>query len=128
MLILVVRFLILLAIIYGIYQLFNYLLRPKRKLEIAHEQKKYFLLDELNNVKKNFFLTYKGVMFEGEKYLGTTEQSFEVISVFLRPLDISKLKGLSRDDFYFIESKIATHYPSAKIEWDSPIKDLLKKI
>lgn len=125
MFVLLIRLLIFALIFYIIYGIIKYLLSPKRKLELAHDQKKYFLYDDPKNVRKNFLLTYKGVLFEGEKYLGTTKQSFEVVSIFVWVKDDSKLQGLSRDDFKFIESKLKAYYPNAKIDWKSPIKEFL---
>src|SRR5690606_41891769 len=84
----IVRIAIFAAIIFLIYSAIRYLLHPKRKLELAHEQKKFYFLDEPNNVRKNFLLTYKGVLFEGEKYLGTTEDAFDVVSVFVFPRNV----------------------------------------
>ena len=73
----------------------KFILNPKRKLELAHEQKRYYYLDDPNNVRKNFLLTYKGVLFEGEKYLGTTEDSFDVISIFIWPHTCISLERIS---------------------------------
>lgn len=103
------------------------MLSPKRKLELAHEQKKYYFLDNQENVRKNFLLTYKGVLFEGEKYLGTTEHAFEVVSIFIWPRNTASLKGMVRDDFLFIERKILEYYPNAKIDWKSPVKEFMLK-
>ncbi len=98
-----------------------------RKLELAHEQKRYYFLDDQKNARKNFHLTYNGVLFEGEKYLGTTSNAFEVVSVFVWPKNIASLQGMVRDDFLFIEQKIMDSYPNAKIDWKSPIKEFLAK-
>ncbi|MFJ7744324.1 sigma-w pathway protein ysdB [Peribacillus sp. NPDC097295] len=123
--VLILRLFLLTLIIFFIYTTIKYLLNPKRKLELAHEQKKYFLLDDTSNIRKNFLLTYNGVMFEGEKYLGTTERSFEVISIFIWPKKTSALKGLKRDDFLKIERAIKKQYPDAMIDWKSPVKEFL---
>lgn len=123
--VLILRLFLLALIIFLIYTTIKYLLNPKRKLELAHEQKKYFLLDDTSNIRKNFLLTYNGVMFEGEKYLGTTERSFEVISIFIWPKKTSALKGLKRDDFLKIERSIKKQYPDAMIDWKSPVKEFL---
>ena len=100
---------------------------PKRKLELAYEQKKFYFLDDPKNIRKNFLLTYKGVLFEGEKYLGTTERAFDVISIFVWTKSPAELKGLTYDDFNIIERKIKSVYPNAKIDWKSPIKEFLTK-
>lgn len=125
--VLILRLFLLALIIFLIYTTIKYLFNPKRKLELAHEQKKYFLLDDTSNIRKNFLLTYNGVMFEGEKYLGTTERSFEVISIFIWPKKTSALKGLKRDDFLKIERSIKKQYPDAMIDWKSPVKEFLNE-
>ena len=84
------------------------------------------MLDKKENIRKNFLLTYKGVLFEGEKYLGTTDKAFEVISIFIFPKNTSKLQGLEKRDFEFIEKEVRRAYPNAIIDWKSPIKEFLK--
>lgn len=126
MFVILFRFFIIAAIIALIYTFTKYLLNPKRKLELAQEKGSFFLMDDKNNVRKNLFLTHKGVLFEGEKYLGTTERAFEVVSITLWPHQPDKLQGLNRDDFYFIEKELFIHYPDAKVDWKSPIKEFLK--
>lgn len=121
------RFLLFALIIFLIYTAVKYILNPKRKLELAHEQKRYYFLDDPNNVRKNFLITYKSVLFEGEKYLGTTADAFEIISIFVWPRNTNSLNGLVRDDFLFIERKIQSAYPNAKIDWKSPIKEFMQK-
>lgn len=125
--ILLLRLIILLVFILLIYSSVKYLFHPKRKLELAHEQKRFYFLDDADNVHRNFLLTYKGVLFEGEKYLGAAQSSFEVVSIFIWPRKPSALKGLIIEDFRFIEDKVREHYPSAKIDWKSPIKELMQK-
>jgi len=120
------RILLLALIVFIIYQAFKYLFHPKRKLELAHEQKKFYFLDDPENVRKNFLLTYKGVLFEGEKYLGTTPDSFDVVSIFILPKNKAALKGMKKEDFLFIEQEIRKHYPKAAIDWKSPIKEFLQ--
>lgn len=66
-------------------------------------------------------------MFEGEKYLGTTDRSFEVVSIFVWPHNPDDLKGLSYEDFKFIENEIKLRYPESDIDWKSPIKELMSK-
>jgi cbb3-type cytochrome oxidase subunit 3 len=121
------RFLLFTLILFLFYYLIKYIFNPKRKLELAQDQKRYYFLDDANNVRKNFLLTYKGVLFEGEKYLGTTTNSFEVVSIFIFPRNIASLKGLSREDFSLIEERVRELYPNAKIDWKSPIKELLNQ-
>ncbi|GLB58448.1 sigma-w pathway protein ysdB [Cytobacillus sp. NCCP-133] len=121
------RMLLFALILFLIYTAVKYLLNSKRKLELAHEQKRYYFWDDPENVRKNFLITYKGVLFEGEKYLGTTDNAFEVVSIFIWPRSTAALKGMVREDFLFIERKISEAYPNAKVDWKSPVKEFLHK-
>ncbi|RSK28106.1 sigma-w pathway protein ysdB [Bacillus sp. HMF5848] len=127
MIAILIRLIFFALLVFVIYRVINYILSPKRKLELAHEQKRFFFLDDKQNVRKNFLLTYKGVLFEGEKYLGTTPNAFEVISIFIWPKTSTQLKGLTRDDFNFIEYEVSQSYPNAKIDWKSPVREFLEK-
>lgn len=125
MIVLIFRLLILIATVFLIYRLFSYVINPKRKLELAYEKKDFYFHDDPNNIRKNFLLTYKGVLFEGEKYLGTTDRSFEVVSIFIWAKNPANLKGLDIHDFMIIQENVLEHYPDAKIDWKSPIKEFL---
>ncbi|MED4453264.1 sigma-w pathway protein ysdB [Metabacillus fastidiosus] len=127
MIVVFIRIVLIALFFFLIYSLFKYLFNPKRKLELAHEQKEFYLLDDKENVRKNFTLTYRGVLFEGEKYLGTTSQSFEVVSIFIWPKMENKLNGFSIFDFNYIQDRLKLEYPYAKIEWKSPVKEFLLK-
>ncbi|WP_277585483.1 sigma-w pathway protein ysdB [Psychrobacillus antarcticus] len=120
------RLLILALIIYVFYKILRYLFDPKRKLDEAYEKEQYYYYDEVKNVRKNFFITYKGALFEGEKYLGTTDKSFEVVSIFIWTKDPAKLQGLSKEDLRFLQNEIKMNYPDAKINWKSPIEQLMQ--
>ncbi|RXI98500.1 sigma-w pathway protein ysdB [Anaerobacillus alkaliphilus] len=121
------RILLLIAVFILAYSAIKYLVNPKRKLELAHEKKQFYFLDDKQNVRKNFLITYRGVIFEGEKYLGTTDSAFEVVNVQVWANNTDKLQGLNKEDFYFIEKEILLSYPNSQITWKSPIKDLLLK-
>lgn len=127
MIVIFLRLLLLALVVFILYSLAKYVLNPKRKLELAQEQNQFFLLDDPGNVRKNFLLTYKGVRFEGEKYLGTTDQAFEVVSIFIWTDTPSKLQGLSLSDFTFITDKVKENYPHAAIDWKSPVREFLSK-
>ncbi|MED4016246.1 sigma-w pathway protein ysdB [Sutcliffiella cohnii] len=126
MIVYLIRILLLALFVFLIYAIIKYVFNPKRKLELAHEQKNFYMLDKKENIRKNFLLTYKGALFEGEKYLGTTDKAFEVISIFIFPKNTSKLQGLEKRDFEFIEKEVRRAYPNAIIDWKSPIKEFLK--
>lgn len=123
---LLIRLFIIVLLIYGFYKIFSYIFDPKRKLDEAYEKGQYYFYDDVKNVRKNFFITYKGALFEGEKYLGTTDQSFEVISIFVLVHNVMDLQGLSKDDFLFLQDEILVSYPDATINWKSPIEQLMK--
>ena len=78
----IIRFILLVLILLIIYRIIMYLFNPKRKLELALEQQNYYFYDDPNNVRKNFLLVYKGVMFEGEKYSDDTTGLSDVASIF----------------------------------------------
>ncbi|MGM0853376.1 MAG: sigma-w pathway protein ysdB [Bacillota bacterium] len=121
-----IRLVIFLLILYLLYRSVKYIMDPKRKLELAQEQKRFYFLDNQENVRKNFHITYKGVLFEGEKYLGATEKSFEVVSIFVWSKNISSLKGLTQEDFQYLQNEIKERYPNAKLDWKSPIHEFLQ--
>ncbi|MEK4521448.1 sigma-w pathway protein ysdB [Psychrobacillus sp. FSL W7-1493] len=123
----IIRLLIIILIIYVFYRILRYLFDPRRKLDEANEKEQYYFYDDIKNVRKNFFITYKGAMFEGEKYLGTTDQAFEVVSIFIWIKDSSKLQGFTKEDFHFLQNEIRMNYPNAKINWKSPIEQLMKE-
>ncbi|MBM7571967.1 sigma-w pathway protein ysdB [Aquibacillus albus] len=125
MIILLFRFLIFIAIILLLYTGYKYIMNPKRKLEVAKDKKDFFFLDDPDNIKRNFLLTYKGILFEGEKYLGTTERSFDVVNIIVQAHNPGELKGLERNDLYFLEKEILIHYPYAEVEWKYPLDKLL---
>lgn len=125
---LLIRFLIIALIIYIFYRGIRYLTDPKRKLDDAYEEERYYFYDDVKNIRKNFFITYKGAMFEGEKYLGTTENSFDVVNIFVWIKNEAKLQGFTTDDFLFLQDEILSNYPKAQISWKSPIEELMKKL
>jgi hypothetical protein len=122
---LLIRFIIIAFVIYLFYRGIRYLLDPMRKLDEAYEGKNYFFYDDMKNVRKNFFITYKGALFEGEKYLGTTEDAFDVVSIFIWVKDDAKLQGFTKDDFSFLSAEVLSNYPNAQISWKNPIEQLL---
>ena len=74
---------------------------------------------------KTFFITYKGALFEGEKYLGTTDKPLKLfLSSFGKRS--CKLQGLTKEDLRFLQNEIKMNYPDAKINWKSPIEQLMK--
>ncbi|WP_067730621.1 sigma-w pathway protein ysdB [Oceanobacillus damuensis] len=125
MVVILFRILIIIALALLVYTWIQYLRNPERKLQIAKNSNGFFFLDDTNNSKKNLQLAYKGCLFEGEKYLGTTEESFEVVDIHVTARDPLELRRLTRDDLYFLEKEILLHYPFAKITWKHPISQLI---
>jgi hypothetical protein len=126
MIVILIRFLILALVVYLFYRGIAYLMDPKRKLDTAYEKGFYYFYDDVKNVRKNFFISYKGALFEGEKYLGTTDHAFEVVSIFVWAKDTMKLQGFTKDDFLFLEKEILMNYGDADISWKNPIEQLMK--
>jgi len=124
---LLLRLILFVVIIYLFYKAFRYLTDPKRKLDEAYEKGQYYFYDDVKNVRKNFFISYKGALFEGEKYLGTTDDAFEVVSIFVWVHDPATLNGFTKADFKFLEKEILMNYPKAKINWKNPIEKLMKE-
>lgn len=126
----VILFRVFLLIAVGIilFSVIKYLFDPRRKLEKAHREGHFYLLDDPDNVRKNVLFTYRKALFEGEKFLGAADDSLEVTSVIIRTEDMDALLGLNLRDFQFIEKELLLRYPKAEIEWRSPIKELLKRL
>ncbi|UJF28149.1 sigma-w pathway protein ysdB [Planococcus sp. 107-1] len=122
-----IRLIVIALIIYLFYRLIRYVVDPKRKLDAAIEANTYYFYDDVKNVRKNFFITLRGAVFEGEKYLGTTEDAFEVVSIFVWAENPDMLQGFTKEDFYFLEKEIQMNYPAAKINWKNPIEQLMKQ-
>ncbi|GGH72977.1 hypothetical protein GCM10010978_10390 [Compostibacillus humi] len=125
MIIILFRILIIIAIVLLFYTLISYLRNPERRLKIAKETNGFYFLDEPDNSKKNLHFVYKGCLFDGEKYVGTTEQAFEVVDIHISVRNPMELAGLTREDLYFLEREILIRYPHAKIKWNHPINQLL---
>ncbi|MFC7321101.1 sigma-w pathway protein ysdB [Halobacillus campisalis] len=122
--IILLRILLLIAFAFLIYTAYKFFIDPKRKLDAAQERKEFYFYDDPENTKKNFLITYRGMLFEGEKYLGATEDSFEVLTINVSAQRPELLKGLERNDIYFLEEEILIRYPFSKIEWKYPLNRL----
>lgn len=125
MIILLFRLLIIITVLILAYTFIQYVRSPHRKLKQAIRKKTYFFLDEADNAKKNTLLTYKGCLFEGEKYLGTTTNAFEVVNIHVFVYDPLDLSGITTEDISFLEDKIIERYPYARVEWKHPVPNLI---
>lgn len=126
--VLIFRLFLLIAVAILMYSVIKYLSDPRRKLERAHKNSDFYVLDDSDNVRKNIFLTVRGAMFEGEKFLGTTDQSIEVTSIVLQTEDKDQLRGMTSQDFHAIEKELTVRYPKAAIEWRQPIADIMRDL
>jgi hypothetical protein len=118
------RLLLIILFLFLIFGTIKFLRKPTRKLEAARRRRRFLLLDN-EEVIKNFQLTYNGAVFTGEKYLGATKNSIDVVSISLSPNHSTSIQGMAKEDFYFIEKKIHEKYPAAEIHWKSPIHEFL---
>lgn len=125
MIVIMFRILIVAAVLLLTYSIIQYFRNPERLLKQAKTSKGFYLLDEHENSKKNIRFVYKGCQFEGEKYVGTTEDSFEIVDIHVTVVDPIDLQGLTREDIYFLEQELLIRYPFAKINWKHPINRLL---
>lgn len=124
--ILIIRVLLLILLCFGIYWCFRYFLHPFRKLNQAIEGKRTVMMDDKRNVHRNILLVYQGVLFEGEKYMGTKDEAFQIVKIHMWPRKNEELVGFKKRDFDEIMSMIHTSYPHAEISWKSPIRELLQ--
>jgi len=93
------RFVLLFFIIFLFYLGVKLLFQSSRKLESARKHKRFLFIDH-NDVRRNFQLTYKGAVFSGEKYMGTVNNTFDVVSISIWPENTASLKGMVKDDFF----------------------------
>lgn len=100
------------ALIFFLFRFISFTLSPERRLAMAQRRGNFYLLDKKENVRMNFLLTYKGHLFEGEKY--ATGTTVDHILVWMTDPYNTKL---SNDDVTFIHQTIQNTYPYAKIEY-----------
>ena len=99
-----------------LYITLKHINKPVRKLKAAQKKKAFYMLDDPADVRKNFFLTYKGLLFEGEKYPNHND---EVESIFIWHHNNNDWELLGKEDILEIEKKIFRHYPATRIDWKS---------
>ncbi|WP_110927175.1 sigma-w pathway protein ysdB [Bacillus massiliglaciei] len=116
----ILRLLIIAILVFLLYSAIRYAMDPKRKLKRAHSQRHFFIMDDSRDVRKNFELTYKGILFEGEKYTETLHPPFTVISIFIWPQEEMAPLPLTAEDFLKIERALLEMYPAAAIDWKNP--------
>ncbi|TYR82199.1 hypothetical protein FZC66_00950 [Priestia megaterium] len=120
--VLLVRLIFVFALAYLLFLGIRYLRNPRRKLINAQEHQQFYVIDEKENIHKNFLLTYKGILFEGEKYL-----TKNILSITILLKDTDQLNRLTKIDIEAIEKEVQEMYSDALIQWKSPVKEFLQK-
>jgi cbb3-type cytochrome oxidase subunit 3 len=123
----ILRVLVLIIILIIAYGAIKHFINPRRKLAYAIANRQTLLMDDKQDIRKNLLIAYKGSLFEGEKYMGTIDGSFQIIQIHLQPQDNQKLIGFDVADFLAIEQQVLALYSHAQISWGSPVKELVRK-
>ncbi|WP_419881882.1 sigma-w pathway protein ysdB [Peribacillus sp. B-H-3] len=119
--IMAIRMMLLAFIIFIIYSFFHYIASPRRKLHHAHKQKKFYFLDDQCDIRRNFFVTFNGFLYEGEKYLHHEGKSHQVRSISIWEIKKESLPEPTAEDILKIEGIIKTRYPDAIIDWKNSL-------
>ncbi|AHZ16902.1 sigma-w pathway protein ysdB [Bacillus velezensis] len=122
----VLRIVLLALLIYFIYMCIKFYANPKRRLRLAQSKENFYFIDEQKNTRKNLQLTYKGVLFEGEKHIPSKDHPLFIHTIFVWTENPEKLNRFSAGDFEEVEKKVLERYPNCKIDWDQPIKKAKK--
>lgn len=125
MIVILFRMLLFISLAILVFTVIQYFRNPQTHLKMAKQSNEFYFLDEPNNRVKNIQFVYKGCLFEGEKYVGTTEDAFEVVDIHVIVKDPIELEGFTRNDLYFLEEQLLIRYPYATIQWKHPIDQLL---
>ncbi|MDQ0215463.1 cbb3-type cytochrome oxidase subunit 3 [Oikeobacillus pervagus] len=112
--IVLIRGFILILLIYLAYNIIKYITHPKRRFEYARRRHQLYLLDEKDQIQKNFLLTYKGMVFEGEKFTNPSSRP-QVVSIFIWPHQESTI--IPSHEVKILEQHILQQYPNAHIDW-----------
>ena len=93
--VMILRIILLALFAYCIYAVVKYVANPKRRLKLAQSKEHFYIIDEQNNTRKNFQLTYKGVLFEGEKHIPSKDHPLFIHTIFVWTESPEKLKHFS---------------------------------
>lgn len=97
-----------------LYITIKYINKPIRKLKAAQKRKAFYMLDDTAVIRRNFFITYKGFLFEGEKY---PNDHSEVESIFIWQHNHTEREIPGQAEILAIEKIISRHYPATRIDW-----------
>ena len=123
MIVIILRLALLALLVYVVYRAVQFLGSPDRRLKSAQAKKHFYFLDEQKNARKNLKLTFKGVLFEGEKHIPSKDHPLFIHTIFVwTEAPEEKLSSFTEEDFAKLEENIKAHYPDCKIDWDSNIQ------
>ena len=108
---------LLFLLIFILYTQIKYWTHPKKKLKKAFHNGSFYFLDNSDNIRENFFITYKGHLFQGEKYTDNYTNASDVHSIFIWSEQLSSNYKISQEDILYIERIIHSSYPFATINW-----------
>ena len=120
--VLILKMALLSTIIFFLYKGIKQFLSPQCKLYSSQKHNQFFLLDERHNARKNFTLTYKGLLFEGEKYLRNGNDPESVCSILISAASPTDAACVTKDELLYIQEQINLHYPEAEVDWEEPLQ------
>jgi hypothetical protein len=121
----VLRILIVVVLAALTYIIMKRLSDPKRKLDKAYKTGQFYFYDDPKNPRQNFFVAFKGVIFEGEKYVEIAQDNDKRFTIFIKPNKAEQLLHYTNQDFRFVQHQVQARYPKAQISWISSIEKQL---
>ena len=117
----VLRIVLLALLIYFIYMCVKFYANPKRRLRLAQSKENFILLTNRKHAK-NLQLTYKGVLFEGEKHIPSKDHPLFIHTIFVWTENPEKLNRFSAGDFEEVEKRYWSGTRIARLIGTSPSK------
>ncbi|MEC0701928.1 sigma-w pathway protein ysdB, partial [Bacillus haynesii] len=110
MIVIILRLALLALLVYVVYRAVQFFGNPDRRLKSAQAKKHYYFLDEQKNARKNLKLTFKGVLFEGEKHIPSKDHPLFIHTIFVwTEAPEEKLSFFTEEDFAELEENIKAH-------------------
>lgn len=123
----VLRIVLLALLIYFIYMCVKFYANPKRRLRLAQSKENFYFIDEQKNTRKNLQLTYKGVLFEGEKHIPSKDHPLFIHTIFVWTENPEKLNRFSAGDFEEVEKRYWSGTRIVRLIGTSPSKKRKKQ-
>ena len=121
----IVRIIIVVILAALTYIIMKRISDPKRKLDKAYKTGQFYFYDDPKNPRQNFFVAFKGVIFEGEKYVQVAEEGEKKFTIFIKPTKAEQLLHYTKKDFLFVQHQVQARYPKAHLSWISSIEKQL---